>query len=143
MSYKEMSRRLADLELAQDSVRTAQHGTAPEVWPRLAQWALAVHASGGWEVAHGIVNRGGLLAGPCPYHGNAAHPHVFPHAWDVQFFYRAGTHHWPTPQQQAETCWLIAACVADLVEQGAPGAQIRGWDVGYDVWNVIQRELAG
>ena len=64
MSYKEMSRRLADLELAQDSVRTAQHGTAPEVWPRLAQWALAVHASGGWEVAQGIVNRGGLLAGP-------------------------------------------------------------------------------
>ncbi len=143
MSYKEMARKLAAIEQAQQFVSPAHDGQAPEIWPRLAQWALAVHASGGWEASQAIVKQGGLLAGPCPYHGNATHPHVFPHAWDVQFFWRAGTHHWPTPQQQAETCWVIADCVAQLLEQGATPDEISGWEVGRAVWSAIHRGAAG
>lgn len=142
MKYQDVERRLAALEAAQQPPEP-DAGKAPEIWPRLAQWAIAVHAAGGLEAATAIFARGDRLPLDCPYQGNDTHPHVYASSGDLQFFWRAGTMVWPTREQQGQMVWWIVEYVTYLLEQGMTHAEIKSWETGRAVWDAIQHEIKG
>ena len=141
----QLARRLARLEAHQDATNTAQDGYAPEAWERLAQWAVSVHAAGGWDAALAIVKAGGRLPEPYPdrYAGNDNHPHVFP-MWDITLFWQRGVTCYPTREQEQRALRMIAYAVAQLLDrEGLPPVTVGEWWVGRQVWDAVVPPLRG
>ncbi len=133
MRYRDIQRRLEALE-AVPSGDTTNDGYAPDSWSRLAPWAIAVHAAGGWDAALAMVKAGQPLPGYTPAQGGIP--------WDVAPFWQRGdTRRFPSRQQEQQVLWLISACVAELLGQGMSPSEIRRWETGRFIWEHIIAQI--
>jgi hypothetical protein len=129
MTYRSVEGRLAALETAQEAVDEAQDGYAPDSWTGLAPWALTVHDLGGWEAGIAAV-KGGTF----PQDGQASSHRL----WDVLVFWQKGdTRRFLSRKTEQLALWVIAFCVADLLGQGMPRAEVKHWRTGRMVWDVV------
>ncbi len=122
MPNRNAVRRLEALEHDHARIQFAGDGYAGEAWARLAPWAMAVHAAGGWDAAIALVNAGQPLPGYTALQGGVA--------WDIALFWQRGdTRRFPTREQEQQVLWIIAACVGQVLDAGTPRAEIERWDL--------------
>ena len=96
-----------------------------------------MHAAGGWEAAIARVRQGEHLPDPDPYGGQSGGP-----TWDVVLFWQCGdTSRMPSAALGQDILHAIAACVAQVLGDGVPPAEIVTWDVGSQVWQAISTHL--
>ena len=131
-----LQRRLATLERARTAPATRNDGAAPEAWGRLAQWAMAVHALGGWDALIAALDAGAPMPEPSPYDCGSGG------LWDITVFWQ-----WRAPrflgQRRAEgALWIIVACVGQMLDDGLLRPEIMRWDpTGRDVWQAVNDAL--
>ena len=136
-----VAQRLERLEQLEAAQQTAGDGYAPESWGRLAPWAIAVHHAGGWQAAIALVKAGGMrsLPPPNPYGQASGGPD-----WDLTLFWQRGdTRRMPTHRQEQDALRLIVGGVAQLLEHGAPEAEIISWEMGRQAWQALMQALEG
>ncbi len=142
MRYRDVEKRLAELEAGTTSPTKGADGEAPKAWGSMTIWCFIVYDVGGWdEGMRRIKERGWYpedLPDNCKGNGTGA---IAPQWCQDRFYQRGRGKPWLSLEEKYEVLWMIYQYVAYLLDQGVPRAEVVTWEVGAQCWELIHDAL--